>query len=388
MPERYVFERLTQPPQPPDIEAPGCVTRLIHDVVSKGNLADLEELLERGAEDINAPDDNGHTPLHLATDVARARLLLDHGADPRLMHYNGYTPLHMAVQRCQLHGSDGALLDFYLDRLPLEALLQTTYHRQDSILHLAARGGMNNMTQVRKMIDLGVAVNALDLNSQTPLQMACESGNAGMARILIDSGADMAKSHDSVVYLNCAAYARSARIIDLLVDAGANVNAPLWNGMHTVLSIAAARDGQADNVEVIQSLLKAGADPNHRCSEDQTPLHGVTAASAAAILPLLLRAGADPNAQDVQGRTPMHTLIEDVRERRTGEVREEEEASLIGALKILLHAGANPELKDVNGKRPYERAYSYSMTLTMDFLQDVAQRNSRKGVSHGQRPRP
>mmetsp|Transcript_32590 Transcript_32590/g.66137 ORF Transcript_32590/g.66137 Transcript_32590/m.66137 type:complete len:132 (-) Transcript_32590:229-624(-) len=74
------------------------------------------------------------------------------------------------------------------------------------------------------------------------------------------------------------------------------------------------------NVEIMELLLRMGADPEHRLAGDlnQTALMlAATEGDLAAVL-LLLRFGANLDARDVQGRTPMnyahaaarHSLVE------------------------------------------------------------------------------
>ena len=73
----------------------------LFDAVRNGNLAEVERLLDRGA-DVGVRDDgDGFTPLHEAcfwgrTDIAR--LLLDRGADPGARGDAGTTSLHTACE--------------------------------------------------------------------------------------------------------------------------------------------------------------------------------------------------------------------------------------------------------------------------------------------------
>jgi hypothetical protein len=58
--------------------------------------------------------------------------------------------------------------------------------------------------------------------------------------------------------------------------------------------------------ELVQLLIRHGAEVNVRDSEDRTPLHfAVLYASDLDLIRLLLEAKADPNAADASGATPL-----------------------------------------------------------------------------------
>jgi hypothetical protein len=60
------------------------------------NLEKIEVMLDSGLVDVRAKNKNGSTPLHRATDIATAKLLLDRGADVRAKDIWEKTPLHRA----------------------------------------------------------------------------------------------------------------------------------------------------------------------------------------------------------------------------------------------------------------------------------------------------
>lgn len=72
----------------------------------------------------------------------------------------------------------------------------------------------------------------------------------------------------------------------------------------------AAREG---DVEAIQRLLAAGADPNAKAAYlGDTPLHTAALMGHADAIAALLKGGADPNANaanDADGDTPLHWAV-------------------------------------------------------------------------------
>ena len=123
-------------------------------------------------------------------------------------------------------------------------------------------------------------------------------------------------------------------LVRTCLDAGADPNARNEDG-DTPLHIA-AWNGQT---EAIAALLDAGADPNARNEDGDTPLHiaawnGQTEAIAA-----LLDAGADPNARNEDGDTPLHIAA------WNGQTE---------AIAALIDAGADPNARAENGEIPFD----------------------------------
>ena len=83
--------------------------------------------------------------------------------------------------------------------------------------------------------------------------------------------------------------------------AGADPDARTENG-NTPLHFA-ADEGHAD---VIETLREAGADPDARDKNGFTPLHAAAWKGDAAAIAVLIETGADPNARAMVGLTPLH----------------------------------------------------------------------------------
>lgn len=105
----------------------------------------------------------------------------------------------------------------------------------------------------------------------TPLHYASFFGNPEAARLLIERGAELeARSTNQEFALNAAPLhsavaARQRETIEVLLDAGADVNAVQHQGYTPLLE--AAQSGQSELVEL---LLEWGADPDARLEDGRT----------------------------------------------------------------------------------------------------------------------
>ena len=63
-----------------------------------------------------------------------------------------------------------------------------------------------------------------------------------------------------------------------------------WTPLHEACCLSSA--------DVVNALLKHGADPKARCKDGTTPLHKAARAGSKAVVFMLLQAGADVSAVD------------------------------------------------------------------------------------------
>ena len=105
----------------------------------------------------------------------------------------------------------------------------------------------------------------------------------------------------------------------------------------------ALRNGETG---IAEDLIKAGADPNEKRGEFQTPLlhSAVTWFDRESVL-LLLAQGADPSQTDQFGRTAVHNLLLYRQPNRPGTT----DGDLAKLLRALLQAGADPAHQSGNG---------------------------------------
>ncbi|KAL3419921.1 ankyrin repeat protein [Phlyctema vagabunda] len=166
-----------------------------------------------------------------------------------------------------------------------------------SVLACAAESG--SMSLVKFLLEKGAKVNPAfvrDVNRNfylrsVPLQAAVGSRSIDMVKILLGYGADVDAA--AIGYYGSTALQRAAKlgeleILQCLLQAGADVNAPPAEYGNTALT-AAASEGYHD---VVKILLKAGADVNDKRG-GRTALEGAVERGDLEMVQILVAAGAD-----------------------------------------------------------------------------------------------
>jgi ankyrin repeat protein len=106
-----------------------------------------------------------------------------------------------------------------------------------------------------------------------------------------------------------AAKGHDLKAIGLLLDAGAAADARQDDGSGVLHALATGRPARNDDDaaierDVLEGLLKAGADLNAVSMDGQTPLHRAARSGNAKFISLLVERGARLDAKDKEGRTP------------------------------------------------------------------------------------
>lgn len=310
-------------------------TRL-HAAVKKGRANAVSKLLAEGAE-INAEDDWGATPLHLAVSEKKSvKLLIEAGANVNATDCHKETPLHFAVNAnnekiASLLIEAGANLNEpdYDSNTPLYTAVLLRNLRMCKLLVDAGADVfvrcegyesededneyLNSMKSpilkavesrnrdiLKFFIDSGTDVNCED-DDGSWLHLAAKKSrtDASTFKILVDAGADLNKIDDyGHSPLNVAIYSKNFNIAKLLVDAGANLNEDTAGNIPLRTAI------WESNTRIFKLLLDAGADISVK-KEKSTLLHLAVKNKNAEICELLLDKGADVNAKDGNELTPL-----------------------------------------------------------------------------------
>jgi ankyrin repeat protein len=143
---------------------------------------------------VNAKDARtNRTPLHLAHSPEIAAVLIENGANVNLKNESGSTALMIAV-------SNG-MLDFVKLLIKHGADVNALDVESNSSLHIACNTMIDNFEIVKMLIESGAKVNSRDKEGRTPLMIAslgdfCEGGecypsNKRIIRLLLKYGADL-----------------------------------------------------------------------------------------------------------------------------------------------------------------------------------------------------
>ena len=166
---------------------------------------------------------------------------------------------------------------------------------------------------MRRLLDLGLPVDALDAQGCTALLRAAGGGHRAVVDLLLARGADpKIAARSGATPLSAAVSMRQGDIVEQLLTAGAPLEQRL-PGDVTVLMLAAAL-GLPD---LVARLLTAGADVHAGDAQGLAPLHcaalfGFTARERprlVALLDTLLLAGAEPDQPAAGGVTPLLLLL-------------------------------------------------------------------------------
>jgi ankyrin repeat protein len=231
-------------------------------------------------------------------DPAKVRGLLDAAADPNFRNtLTGVTPLAAAAFYGRLEAAElliarGARIDnvpwgLKDDRIAASGLPAD----QRELLKAVARGDTalissvrrDDVAAVRMLLERHAPVGQPNRAGDTPGVLAVRSGNAAIVHELLAHGLDP----DATRY--------PPRVNYLLAHVARGEGTP-------PLLIAAVQTGRQ---EVVEALLKAGADPDIRDPQGRTALYWAAAGNQADIIRLLIAHKASPDIRDRFGATAL-----------------------------------------------------------------------------------
>jgi ankyrin repeat protein len=231
---------------------------------------------------------------------------------------------------------------------------------------------------------------------------AAEKGNPDIIRVLAAAGCDLnTVSVRGTPLVNACLHGRD-EIVECLLSLGADPNLPREDGLlptiavFSIPEIIEAMSGWVDNLKtdrvtermtrIIELLLDAGADPNSYGFMGQTAL---TIASARGYLPivrLLIRGGAKVNAIEDFDRGIVHILLKGSEAKIAETVCQK--TALIYAIEQgrtevvaeLLSTGADLNIADKNNRLPIDIAIQEGHTEIIQLLQNSGANSTDKSI--------
>ncbi|KAG8467660.1 hypothetical protein KFE25_006712 [Diacronema lutheri] len=357
---------------------------------------DAVRLLVGAGASVNAANRFGATPLHCAAQRGQAevgRFLVQHGANTATVAGNGLAPYEMCADpllwsafgspRTELHAAAAAP-----DPVPaLEAVLASADASVDSIdergdtaLAIAAR--RCHVPACMLLLELGANMDVLNRDGLAPLHgvvalpllpLDAPVGTPTRAqigatvRLLLDKRADpncftqakgvyssgswerreadgsksvVSSAGVSCLHLAVEASADAPDVVELLLDAGAQLDARSGGALATPLHVAIDLGFMA----IAAMLLARGADPdagNRDIGADNSLLHSAAQSADMPLARLLLDAHADVNKCGKGGLRPLHMAAR---------------SSTAAFVQLLLDAGADASATDARGKAPADYA--------------------------------
>jgi quinoprotein dehydrogenase-associated probable ABC transporter substrate-binding protein len=241
----------------------------------RARLAEMKRSLARGAD----PDAELQIAI-VAGDLDRVKYALSHGAHVGAVDGEGNPAL--------VNASRFGFLDVAAYLVDHKAAVDVADRSGWTALMYAAWD--DQPTMISMLLAHGARIDAAEHDGLTPLAIAVQNAKAKSARTLIDAGADVnapvAKGGYSPLML--AAIAGSTEVAAMLIEHGAKVNAVNPAGV-TALMIAAAGNRSA----IVGFLLKSGADVNMRSEDGRTALSIAQANNSDAVVKILSDAGAN-----------------------------------------------------------------------------------------------
>ncbi|XP_066260535.1 putative ankyrin repeat protein RF_0381 [Euwallacea similis] len=266
-----------------DINGYNC----LHKAATRGDIHMVQFLIRKSVNLNVCAGRHRQTPLHIAAKLGHhsmLKLLIESGCNINTLDSDDRTALNWAVRQgdeeavrilCEAgslvnNEEPGEVLPLDLavyngNSLVVKLLLQYGARIIPShyLLHKAVT--QNNLDVVMALVNGGAMINTRDSNGFTPIMIACSRKNLLILQYLIYEGADVniqspidGKTALHVCSQDVRSEATVSRLIDILVNSGANMNATSYQGTVLLHSIV------LENHYAAMSLIRHGADVNIR----------------------------------------------------------------------------------------------------------------------------
>ena len=293
----------------------------------------LEALIRENPDVVNAPGSDGMSPLHFAATPRIAELLLAHGADINLRDRDHYgTPAQWTMRRrpevCRYLLEQGA--------------------EADVVLYCV----MGDVERAKAEFQKKIELLSLRINVKSPKGYVIPTSESPQIGEVPGGHVYAYQVGPTMPLLEIALQSKQPAIVDLLIDAGYEINLRDWYVL--------VGQGPKRFDTLLKGFLAKGRDINalqkHRRGM-WAPLHWVAQRGLTNGVACLLANGADPNVTDDKGQTPLHFIAQ----KGVGK----------NQAKLLIEHGADPNARDDTGQTPLDYAKKAKRKSVADFLTEL-----------------
>ncbi|KAF4878205.1 putative ankyrin repeat protein [Colletotrichum siamense] len=329
-----------------------------------GDEATVSLLLEKGAH-VNPVTIDESQPLQFALKEGHervAKLLLDAGADPNIRSSFSKVPLMLA--------SENGNVEIARSLLENGAAIDATDNHGWTSLFYATIWEQKHMVEflVQMRANLNIKCSG-SFAGQTPLSYSLTRNFASIARVLIQSGANMedcliVNAETGQTALSAALRHSSLAAAALLVEKGLDVQRILGNRREILF--AAIR---LHNEAASRRLVESGQETNARDASGSTLLHAAIRAVNETGVRLLLENGADVELQNSRNVSPLFAAVE---------------YGFEGIVRLLVERGANVNFRSNGGETPLSRAMDMGHEAIAKYLYQEGARHPGRELLNGQ----
>ena len=308
-------------------------------------------------------------PLHIATKYVHTQIIKYlfsnvYGDNMKNMKdEKGKTILHYACQYNILPLVEFLIsIGFDIDAIDLES---------NTPLLTSCKSEFNCIHIIEYLISHGCSKDSKDKERRTALHISCEIGNVEYVHYLVSQGCDIDSSDKHrnrpihyacgqtsltplISYINqrnnqSSFTERLIEIVQHLVSRGCDKNAKNIQGM-TPLHVSCKHGF----IDIVKYLISQGCDSYSRDAKGRIPLHYCIKSNHLDVFKYFISIGFDINIRDNKGRTPLHLSIKF----RSREIK----------LHLLFNNSCKKCIPDNNGKTPLQYAIDANDTEATDIL--------------------
>ncbi|KDP40550.1 hypothetical protein JCGZ_24549 [Jatropha curcas] len=353
---KYAGSNVTEPSPASDLEVLQDNPSHLHRLVSEGDVRGVRDLLAKAASGngggslsilLEAQNADGQTALHLACRRGSSELvgaILEHRqANVDVLDKDGDPPLVFALAA----GSPECVRALIERGANVGSRLRDGFG--PSVAHVCAYHGQPDC--MRELLLAGADPNAVDDEGETVLHRAVAKKYTDCALVILENGGcrsmavrnskNLTPLHLCVATWNVAVVKRWMEVASLEEIAG-TIDIPSPVGTALCMAAAVKKDHENEGRELVRILLAAGADPTAQDAQHgRTALHTAAMANDVELVNIILKAGVDVNIRNMHNTIPLHVALA------------RGAKSCVG---LLLSAGASCNLQDDEGDNAFHIA--------------------------------